>query len=147
MLHSNRNKLIVSFSMIALVVLSIAFNTPEKPNQHQPKQRNLKVLPQNISHDSLDYLMDMYKFALNVKCNYCHAKSLTNPQKMDMASDANPIKDVTRKMIQMTDEMNAKYLHSIQHQPKDTTTVQLVTCNTCHRGEAKPKVAVFGEKR
>jgi hypothetical protein len=144
MFKTNKKKVLVSFSMLALVALFVAADKPT--NNGQPK-RNLKVLPANISHDSLDYLMDVYKFALNVKCGYCHARSKTNPKKLDMASDENPIKDVARKMIQMTDEMNAKYIHSIQHQPSDTTTLQLVTCNTCHRGEAKPKVAMFMGKQ
>ena len=129
----HKKKAAIAFILFAIIMGSIAATTP-------PKKRNLKVLPENISHDSLDQLMDYYKYSLNVKCGYCHAHSVDKPKKLDMASDDNPIKDVTRKMILMTNEMNEKYIHTINHPTTDSNTVQLVTCNTCHRGQAKPVV-------
>jgi hypothetical protein len=63
-----------------------------------------------------------------------------------MAADGNPIKEVTRKMILMTNEMNDKYIHSISHPASDSTALQLVTCNTCHRGKAKPDVVAINVK-
>ena len=137
MLKTNKNKYTVIALIIAVTFASIAATTPAT----QPTERNLKVLPKDISHDSLDHLMDYYKVALSVKCSFCHAKSLTKPKKNDFASDANPIKEITRKMILMTDEMNAKYVHTITHPANDSTALQIVTCNTCHRGKAKPDVA------
>ena len=136
MLRTNKNKYAVIALIAAVTFASIAATTPSS----QPKERNLKVLPKDISRDSLDHLMDFYKASLSVKCGFCHAKSATNPKKNDFASDANPIKDITRKMILMTDEMNAKYIHSINHPATDSTALQVVTCNTCHRGKAKPEV-------
>ncbi len=127
MINNQRNKVFVGAMMALLVIVSVAAISPNTP----PK--NLKVLPKDISHDSLEYLMKFYNVSLKVKCGYCHVKG-------SKESDANPLKDVTRKMIVMTDEMNSKYLKTITHQPNDTTALQLVTCNTCHRGEAKPKV-------
>ena len=138
MFKNNRKKTIIALSMIAMVVVSVAANHPEK---NQQQKRNLKVLPANISHDSLDHLMDTYKFAMNVKCGYCHAPSKTDPKKRDMASDDNPMKDVARKMITMTNELNEKYIHTLKHLPTDSAAVQMVTCNTCHRGQARPIVA------
>ena len=122
--------------MMVVTIASIAFTTP---NAIHPPFKNLKVYPKDTKYDSLDHLMDYYKVALNVKCGYCHARSETNPKKLDMASDANPIKDVTRKMILMTNEMNEKYIHTINHPSTDSTAVQVVTCNTCHRGKVKPE--------
>ena len=130
MINSQKNKVFVGALMAFLVIVSVAAITPNTP----PK--NLKVLPKDISHDSLEYLMRSYNASLNVKCGYCHVKG-------SKESDANPLKDVTRKMIVMTDEMNAKYLKTIVHPPTDTTAMQLVTCNTCHRGQAKPVVPVI----
>jgi len=95
----------------------------------QQQQRNLKVLPQNISRDSLDHLMDEYKIDLGVKCGYCHAQG-------SKASDANPKKDIARTMMRMTDDMNHKYMALVPH--SDTAQVQTVTCYTCHRGLPKP---------
>jgi len=127
MISNQKNKVFVGAMMALLLVVSVAAISPNTP----PK--NLKVLPKNISNDSLEHLMRFYNVSLKVKCGYCHVKG-------NKASDDNPLKDVTRKMILMTDEMNAKYLQTIVHQPSDTTALQIVTCNTCHRGEAKPVV-------
>jgi len=135
----NRKKVVVIALMMAVTFGSIAFTSPSADH---PPFKNLKVYPKDIKYDSLDHLMDYYKVALNVKCRYCHAGSQANPKKLDMASDANPIKDVTRKMILMTNEMNEKYIHTINHPATDSTAVQVVTCNTCHRGKAKPEDVV-----
>ena len=143
MMKTNRNKYAIVFLIAAVTFVSVAAISP---TSKQPKERNLKVLPKDISHDSLDHLMDYYKAALNVKCGYCHARSARNPKKMDMASDGNPIKDITRKMILMTNEMNDKYIHSITHQATDSTALQMVTCNTCHRGKAKPDMLSVGTR-
>ena len=135
----NKKKVVVIALMMAVTFGSIAFTSPSSDH---PPFKNLKVYPKDIKYDSLDHLMDYYKVALNVKCRYCHAGSQANPKKLDMASDANPIKDVTRKMILMTNEMNEKYIHTINHPATDSTAVQVVTCNTCHRGKAKPEDVV-----
>ncbi|MFP5042611.1 c-type cytochrome [Parasediminibacterium sp. JCM 36343] len=138
MILRNKMKTTIVILMFFMVAANIAAISPS--TEVQPKKRNLKVLPANISHDSLDQLMDEYKHSLSVSCGYCHARSKANPKKLDLASDDNPIKEVSRKMILMTNEMNDKYLHSISHQPSDSSAVQVVTCNTCHRGHAKPIV-------
>lgn len=56
-------------------------------------------------------------------CNYCH-----NPN--NMASDEKYTKVVARKMIQMTQNINANYTQHVQGTG--------VTCWTCHRGKAVP---------
>ena len=57
-------------------------------------------------------------------CNYCH-----NPD--NMASDEKYTKVVARRMIQMTQNINANYTQHVQGTG--------VTCWTCHRGNAVPK--------
>ncbi len=141
MFRNNRKKILIATSMVAIIFISVAASYPDQPNQ---QKRNLKVLPANISHDSLDHLMDEYKFALKVNCAYCHARSKADPQKRDMASDDNPMKNVTRKMILMTNELNQKYIGTLSHPASDSVSlVQVVTCNTCHRGEKRPIVATL----
>jgi photosynthetic reaction center cytochrome c subunit len=56
-------------------------------------------------------------------CNYCH-----NPE--NMASDEKYTKVVARRMIQMTQNINANYTSHVQQTG--------VTCWTCHRGNAVP---------
>jgi len=132
---NHHRKSIRTFSIIVLF-LTIGFCSFRIPTLRQPGWKNLKVLPATITHDSLDHLMDDYKYALGVRCNYCHATSKSNPRRMDMASDDNPKKEITRSMMRMTMEMNQKYISTLPH--ADTVKVLPVTCNTCHRGQAIP---------
>jgi aerobic-type carbon monoxide dehydrogenase small subunit (CoxS/CutS family) len=96
-------------SFVLLAAFSIVSFRPVTPGPQQRKFKNLKVLPANIPYDSLDHVMDQFKADLGVKCSYCHAPSKDNSRKMDMASDANPKKDICRDMMRMTGEMNQKY--------------------------------------
>ena len=93
--------------------------------------KNLKVLPQDITEDSLKGLMREYNAALGVKCNHCHAPNAEG--KMDFASDVKKEKEYARHMITMTNELNEKHFN---YDPSDK---QKVTCFTCHQGNVKPK--------
>jgi len=136
MLNHHKRKLSVTLVLFCFVTIGMMAFRPL--SNEQPRKRNLKVLPENISHDSLDHIMDAFKVELGVKCGYCHAQSKDNPRRMDMASDDNPKKDICRQMMRMTYEMNQKYMATLPH--NDTTHVQMVSCITCHRGEPKPMV-------
>ena len=140
MIIHQRKKMLVLTCITALFALIVISFKPAAGNfpQQQRKLKNLKVFPANSTYDSVDHVMDEFKVELGVKCNYCHAQSKENPRQRDMASDDNPKKDITRDMMRMTDEMNKKYIQHIPH--ADTVTVQHITCNTCHRGQAKPAV-------
>lgn len=134
-------KKIVTLSiLVALGALIVSSFTLKNPQPRQKKLVNIKVLPSDWSYQQVDHLMDEFKAELGVKCNYCHAPSKEDPKKMDMTSDDNKVKDIARDMIKMTDEINKKFIASIPH--PDTVKVQAVTCNTCHRGQAKPKAEV-----
>jgi hypothetical protein len=120
---------------IAGALISQSFNI----QQPKPKKlTNIKVFPATATFDEVDHAMDQFKVDLGVRCNYCHAPEKDNPRKMDMASDENPNKNIARDMLRMTDEMNKRYISSIKHNESDTSKIQLVTCNTCHRGAPKP---------
>lgn len=99
---------------------------------------NLKVLPQDISKDSLKYLMNNYSTSLGVKCNYCHAVSKKDPTKLDFPSDAKIEKEIGRGMIKMTNEINATYFRPHFPDPKPAQ-VNVVNCVLCHRGTANPE--------
>lgn len=104
----------------------------------QTPWKNLKVLPQDISKDSLESLMKNYSLALNVKCSHCHAPSETEPGKLDFASDAKFEKNVTRGMITMTNDLNEKYFLPYFPDPKPAQA-DVVNCVMCHRGVANPE--------
>jgi len=126
----NGKKLVLLSGIIIFVSILISWNKPAKYGD----ERNLKVLPQNISSDSLERVMDGFVTSLGVDCAFCHApKDPKLPKKLDYASDANHLKNISRTMMRMTNEMNSKYMTTLS---KDT--IQLITCNTCHRGETLP---------
>ncbi len=125
----NSKKLVLLCGLMVIISFSIAWNQPRNNDG-----RNLKVLPKNISSDSLERVMDGFVTALGVDCGFCHApRDPQQPKKLDYASDANHVKDVTRTMLRMTMEMNDKYMTSLPNK-----NIQLVSCNTCHRGETMP---------
>jgi len=126
-------KLTVALSLACLMVIGMAATRP----QEDPKpKRNLKVLPKDISHDDLDKVMDSWKAALGVRCNFCHAPSRdSTSRRLDYASDAKPEKEMARKMFKMTGKINKKYF---KFDSDDKNAMPTLTCVTCHHGNPHP---------
>jgi len=103
----------------------------------QTQWKNLKVLPQDISKDSLFGLMENYSLALGVNCNHCHIPRKDDPSKLDFVSDEKIEKEIARGMIVMTDEINEKYFKPHFPEPKPEQ-VLIANCVMCHRGTANP---------
>ncbi|MCX6318225.1 MAG: c-type cytochrome [Bacteroidetes bacterium] len=104
------------------------------------KIRNLKVLPQDISDKRLDSIMQTYNKALGVNCSFCHVKprfNIGNRDSLDYVSDAEPMKENARKMMQMTIHLNKTYFNFEGNQQPDYL-LKVVTCKTCHKGEPFP---------
>lgn len=115
--------LVALFVIIFATVLGVANSTDNKP-------KNLKYLPQDISDEKLDSIMLSYNKALGVCCDFCHVKD-------DYASDKNPVKVVARNMLKMTIDVNKNYFNT---DPKvHPAYLSVVTCNTCHKGDAYPQ--------
>ena len=93
----------------------------------QPVPKNLKLLAPNTD---LRIVMGNFAQALGVTCTYCH-------EQCDFASDANPKKDVARKMIAMVRQIDASFPSSAGVFPAGYHEVD---CNTCHQGNVKPVV-------
>lgn len=124
--------------MVALGLYAFNSNPTTDVYIAQPPWDNLKVLPKDISKDSLDYLMKNYATSLGVKCNYCHAPSKTKPGKLDFASDAKIEKEIARGMITMTNDINENNFKPFFPDPKPKQ-VHVVNCVMCHRGNANPE--------
>jgi Photosynthetic reaction centre cytochrome C subunit len=143
---------LVILPCLCIVLLFQAFTTG-----YEPKYKNLKILPKDISEADLDSVMHHFTASLNVKCNYCHVRNEAQ-KKMDFASDDKPEKLVARKMMLMSIDINTKYFKDIEEeisQEKDhpmerNNKVQIdgdsvknmlsyVTCFTCHRGDPHPE--------
>lgn len=131
---NNVKKLTAGLAFIAFIVFGIAATTPP-PDEHPNK--NLKVLPKNISHEDLDKVMDGFKAALGVKCNFCHAPSKdTADHHLDFASDDKPEKNIARHMMKMTAKINKKYFSFNKDEKGET--IPAISCITCHRGNPHP---------
>jgi hypothetical protein len=107
------------------------------------KPKNLQVLPENAN---LDKIMHAYEAQLGVECEFCHTPRDPVTHRPDRASDANPMKDVARYMIKMTDDLNDKYLPQLPR-VKDVDADAKVDCGTCHRGHSKPEAFVIPPRR
>jgi hypothetical protein len=99
------------------------------------KPKNLKVLPDNTD---LRKVMRQYSGDLGVECEFCHAAPDPVTHRSDRASDANPVKETARYMIQMTSDLNDKYLADLPGK----RYADPITCGTCHRGEKHPSIFV-----
>jgi len=99
--------------------------------------KNLKVLPKKISGEDLHKIMDEWKTALGVKCNFCHAPAAdTTSHHLDFASDAKPEKDIARHMYKMAGKINKKFFKEAKDDKGNSIAV--VTCMTCHHGSPHP---------
>ncbi len=146
-----KKSFLIIIACIASVLMFQAFTTT-----NQPKYKNLKILPKDISDKDLDSVMHHFTASLGVKCNYCHVRNEAI-KKMDFASDDKPEKLVARKMMLLAIDINTKYFKDIEeqigeekdHNMGDKKPIQIdgdsvknmlsyVTCYTCHHGDAHP---------
>jgi hypothetical protein len=135
MFKENRKKITVFVCMAACVALSIAAHNP---GGKQQGYKNLKVLPQDITKDSLDHVMHFFTRSLGVHCDFCHARSKDTTQRWpDFASDDKIEKTIARHMMGMANDINVKYFNFINSSMPDT--IHVVTCVTCHHGQPHPE--------
>ena len=128
-------KLTVALAFIIFIVAGIAATNP--PDE---RAKNLKVLPKDISHEDLDKIMDGFKAALGVHCDFCHAhsKDSTNHH-LDFASDDKDQKNIAREMMQMVHTLNTTNFNWMKSTQPDT--IHTIICYTCHRGMKMPTSA------
>ena len=126
-----KKKLLTLFILLALVSGAI-----EAMNNHTAKERNLKVLPKDISDQKLDSIMKAYNIALGVDCKFCHVPFKNIPDSLDYASDLEPMKENARNMMRMMIQVNQAWFYFDKAQRPEY--LHTVHCNTCHRGEPIP---------
>ena len=111
------------------------FRWPEEPE-------NLKVLPATVKGSELGSVMRGFATGLGVRCQYCHAaREGQELDPMDLMtfnfqSDANPMKDKARTMIQMVRAINETHLSELDVPASERL---VVSCITCHHGLEKPR--------
>lgn len=128
-----------SLSLLPFLVPCCLLAQQEKQVQTKGPTRtpvvNLQALPRNVDL----HIMELYRSALGVECNFCHVAG-TEQEKGhtgDRQSDANPKKLIAREMIRMTKQINEGLTGSGAY--PDAKNV--VTCWTCHRGNHIPPTA------
>lgn len=121
------NQIYVNADMEVADVPAPPYELPEDTGGPRASEvyENVQVLG-NVSADEFNYIMAAITEWVSPEqgCNYCH-----NPA--NMASDEVYTKVVARKMLQMTQKVNADW------QPHVADTG--VTCWTCHRGNPIPE--------
>lgn len=85
--------------------------------------KNLQVLSKSLTKKQIKKIMKGIGKAVDKSCDECHDLE-------DFSKDTD-MKKKAREMFRLTGEINARL-------KKDKFKKQ-VNCNTCHRGEAKPK--------
>lgn len=101
------------------------------------KGKNLQYFPADITREALVQRMREFSFALDVRCQNCHAGGNgVSLEGVDFASDEKPAKVKARAMLKMTDEINNALLPKIPSRADPPVTVE---CATCHRGVRRPK--------
>ncbi len=90
------------------------------------KFKSIKVLNE-MPADQLGKVMNMMSASLGVNCAFCHASNVS-----DFEKEGFEHKDTTRRMIEMTFELNEKYFDG---RPE-------INCNTCHQGFPVPRSAI-----
>jgi hypothetical protein len=89
---------------------------------------NVKVLAPGTQVHGGGGIMHDFRDALGVDCGFCHGGG------RPFESETNPRKDIARNMILMVNQINGNFPGA---GPFPTGT-QMVTCWTCHRGDAHP---------
>ena len=129
-----KNLLSIVACLTVLITL-FSFNTNTFSKKGDTEWKNLKVLPKDISNDSLKGLMRGYNDALGVKCSYCHT-SIEGTDKLDFAADTKKEKEFARHMITMTHKINSENFNWNNH--PNPETIDVVSCTMCHRGTTNP---------
>ena len=97
---------------------------PAQPAWVQQAPKNLKILkPEEVRP-----AMGMFRASLGVNCAARHEQG-------DFARNAKPEKEIARKMILMTRQINTGFPAGVD----ENHTGDHVTCYTCHNGASKPK--------
>jgi Photosynthetic reaction centre cytochrome C subunit len=108
-----KKSLLVIAGCIVIVILFQAFTVSREPHF-----KNLQILPKDISDHDLDSVMHHFSAALGVRCNFCHVVNEAE-KKWDMASDEKPEKNIARKMMLMSIDINKNYFKGMNEHDMD----------------------------
>jgi hypothetical protein len=127
------------FPAVFVSVALLLLGTRALPAQFPPDSfTNLKVLPRDISPDSLVAMMGRFTRALGVRCSHCHVGEEGRPlSTYDFAADDKAAKRTARVMLQMVHHINHEHLAEVERRVEPPVRVE---CATCHRGATTPRM-------
>src|SRR5579871_2014853 len=99
---------------------------PPKGPTAKEKFKNIKVL-KDLPADQLLPLMHAFNDSLGVRCDFCHVER-------QFDKDNKPAKNMARKMIVMTNDLNAH----------EKILDKKATCYMCHHGHPEPETRPSG---
>jgi hypothetical protein len=137
-MKSNR-KIVVAATLALFVIIGIAASRPP-----EEKFQNLKILPKNISDQTLEKVMNEFSKSLGVECKFCHVQ--IDSTNWDMASDQKPEKSVARKMIKMSNKINRDFFKAKTKYGEEEAVLE-IRCVTCHHGEPHPESQEGSEEK
>jgi tetratricopeptide (TPR) repeat protein len=122
-------------SRIGLAIVMLHLMCVRAPAQIPDEFTNLEILPKDIGKRELVAIMRQFSAALGVRCSHCHVGE--DPEDLatfDFASDEKKHKQIARKMMKMTHEINNRLVPAA-----DIEEPTRVRCVTCHRGLENPE--------
>ena len=122
-----RDRIKVGFIFAAVLAAGLTFFQSRQSAQTKvetagQKFKNIKVL-NDMPADQLGKVMNLMSASLGVDCKMCHVSN-----DKDFEKDGIDHKDIARKMITMTFDLNKNFFEG---KPE-------VSCNTCHNGHERP---------
>jgi len=120
--------------LVALMTTVAGAQDPTQPVIGMVDTPSVKVL-RGLNVREFEAEMQFMNQALGVGCGHCHVRG-------DFASEANPRKAVSRRMLEMTKAINQQFFPNAR--PADgASRLGKVTCFTCHQGLERPKVPEY----
>lgn len=99
---------------------------------------NLQALPEETNAEELRAMMRAIATGTGNRCSACHVGEVeADLNTYDFSLDDKEKKAKARKMIMMTQEINASLADAF---PDTEEPLVSVTCATCHRGQSKPEM-------
>jgi len=133
-------------SLISLPVtlLALAFGAIRDVSAQQfrwPEQpENLRVLPDSTRGARLGEVMRGFASALGVRCEHCHVGTGNDLAAFDFPADDKDTKRIARVMIEMVRRINDTELEKLSDFGRSAGKRVEVTCVTCHRSQARPRM-------
>jgi len=117
---------IFTFTAFACIFLASKGSTQTKTETAGQKFKSIKVLNE-MPADEMGKVMNMMAASLGVDCKFCHASN-----DADFEKEGFEHKDMARKMLKMTFDLNKNYFDSRTE----------INCNSCHQGKSHPQAAI-----